>query len=373
MARRGSGEGSIFQRKDGLWQASLELGKGPNGKRQRKTLYGNTKRQVLAKLGVEQEALRKGLSTSGPEMTVGAWLDKWLDSLEPTGLKASTVRNYRDVVNFYVRPQVGYIRLGRLTPEDVEKMVRALAEAGRSTNTQRIARTVLRRSLNQALRRGYVSRNVVSLTDPPAVKVNERPVLTAGQVRLLLATLHDDWLLALYTVTVHTGIRQGEALALRWCDVDLASATVTVAGTLDRSLKRRTEPKTEKSKRTLALTPQAVEALKAQRDRQTFLGTQGSDGLVFTSSKGTPLFDTTVRRHWKVTAAKLGLPEMHWHDLRHSAATIMLAQGVPIEVVSRVLGHASIRITADVYGHVSPETHRDAAKAMEKAMSNASS
>ena len=368
MARRGSAEGSVFQRKDGLWSATVELGKGAGGKRLRKTLYGRTKREVLTKLGTEQEAIRKGTTTTG-DLTVGEWLDQWLASLEPTGLKASTVRNYGEVVRYFITPHLGHIRLARLTPEDVENMGRSLAAAGRSTNSQRLARTILRRSLNQAERRGYVNRNVVALTDAPHVEVAERPTLSADQAKQLLAELSGDPLHALYTVSIHTGLRQGEALTLRWSDVDFESGTIQVTGRSTGKARVRTEPKTDRSRRTVALTPQATEALRMQQVRQNLEGSAGTLDLVFTSSRGTALFDSNIRRHWQKVSSKLGLPPMHWHDLRHSAATIMLAQGVPIEVVSRVLGHASIRITADIYGHVSPEAHREATDALARALS----
>ena len=370
MARRGSGEGGIFQREsDGRWVATVELGKGSNGKRLRKTVYGSTKRQVQAKLKAAQDARDKGIVTTGGNMTVSAWLDQWLDGLDATGkLKASTRRSYREVVDLYVRPHLGHIRLARLTPEDVEKMGRTLAGDGKSGNTQRLARTILRRALGQAERRGYVARNVVALTDAPAVKVDERPVLTPEQARQLFDALHDDRLLPLYVVAIHTGLRQGELLALRWSDVDLEAGTLTVTGTLDRKVRRRTDPKTDKSRRSVPLTTQAMEALQVHHVRQNLEGTQGGDDLVFTSARGTALYDSNIRKHWHRVSANLGLASMPWHNLRHSAATIMLAQGVPIEVVSRVFGHASIRITADIYGHVSPETNRQAADAMSKAL-----
>ena len=291
MARRGSGEGGIFQREsDGRWVATVELGKGPNGKRLRKTVYGSTKRQVQAKLKAAQDARDKGIVTTGGNVTVSAWLDQWLDGLDATAkLKASTRRSYREVVNLYVRPYLGHIRLARLTPEDVEKMGRALAEAGKSGNTQRLARTILRRALGQAERRGYVARNVVALTDAPAVNVDERPVLTPEQVKQLFDALHDDRLLPLYVVAIHTGLRQGELLALRWSDIDLEAGTLTVTGTLDRRIRQRTDPKTDKSRRSVPLTPQAMEALQVHQVRQNLEGTQGSDDLVFTSARGTAL------------------------------------------------------------------------------------
>ena len=146
-------------------------------------------------------------------------------------------------------------------------MGRTLAAAGKSGNTRRLARTILRRALGQAERRGYVARNVVALTDAPAVKVDERPVLTPEQARQLFDALHDDRLLPLYVVAIHTGLRQGEVLALRWSDVDLGAGTVTVTGTLDRRIRQRTDPKTDKSRRTVPLTTQAMEALQVHQVR----------------------------------------------------------------------------------------------------------
>jgi integrase len=333
MARRGSGEGGIFQREsDGRWVATVELGKGSNGKRLRKTVYGSTKRQVQAKLKAAQDARDKGIVTTGSNMTVSAWLDQWLDALDATAkLKASTRRSYREVVDLYVRPHLGHTRLARLTPEEVEKMGRSLAEDGKSGNTQRLARTILRRALGQAERRGYVARNVVALTDAPAVKVDERPVLTPEQAKQLFDTLHDDRLLPLYVVAIHTGLRQGELLALRWSDVDLEAGTLTVTGTLDRKSRQRTDPKTDKSRRNVPLTPQAMEALQVHQVRQNLEGTQGSDDLVFTSARGTALYDSNIRKHWRRVSANLGLPSMRWHNPRHSAATIMQTSDVALD------------------------------------------
>ena len=124
-------------------------------------------------------------------------------------------------------------------------------------------------------------------------------------------------------VAIHTGLRQGELLALRWSDIDLEAGTLTVTGTLDRKVRQRTDPKTDKSRRNVPLTPQAMEALQVHQVRQNLEGTQGSDDLVFTSTRGTALYDSNIRKHWHRVSANLGLASMPWHNLRHSAATIM--------------------------------------------------
>jgi len=204
--------------------------------------------------------------------------------------------------------------------------------------------------------------NVMALTDAAAVKVDDRPVL-----KQLFDNLHDDRLLPLYAVAVHTGLRQGELLALRWSDVDLAAGTATVTGTFDLKIRQRTDPKTDKSRRNVPLARRPWRLSRFTGSARTSKG-----------HRATKIWSSRVRGHGVVrlehpqalaqVSANLGLSSMPWHNLRHSAATIMLAQGVPIEVVSRVFGHASIRITADIYGHVSPETNKQAADAMARAL-----
>jgi integrase len=249
-------------------------------------------------------------------------------------------------------------------------MTSELRAAGKSTNTQRLARTVLRRAIGQAERRGYVARNVVSLTDGVAVKVNENVPLTPEQAKQVLAHVANDssqWL-ALYTLALHHGLREGELVALRWVDTDLDAGTLTVTGTYDPVARIRTTPKSESSKRTITLTPEGIERLRIHRMEQDLRGRQGSDGLVFTSRQGTALFATTTRRHWQQTLDALELPQIRFHDLRHSCATILLDAGESLERVSKLLGHSSIRITADVYGYVSPEATKSSADIMSKAL-----
>jgi integrase len=370
MERRGYGEGGIEWRADRkCYAASVNLGK-VDGVRRRKVVYAKTKKEVLAKLADLQREVRAGTITTGPDQTVGEWLNTWHSSLARGKLKESTVRNYRNVIDFYIAPHLGRIKLVALTAEDVDRMTAALAAANKSTNTQRLARTVLRRAVGQAERRGYVSRNVVSLTDGVAVKVNENVPLTPDQAKALLALVANDssqWL-ALYTLALHNGLREGELVALRWVDVDLKAGTLVVTGTYDPVARKRTEPKSESSRRTVSLTSKGIEALQVHQIEQSLRGRQGTEGLVFTSRQGTALFATTIRRHWKETLDALEFPQIRFHDLRHSCATILLDAGESLERVSKLLGHASIRITADVYGYVSPEAAKSSADIMTEAL-----
>jgi integrase len=369
--RRGHGEGGVYWRADrNCYAANVDLGK-VDGKRQRKVVYAKTKREVLAKLADLQREIKAGTITTGPDQTVEEWLNTWHTGLEATGrLKDSTIRNYRNIIDFYVTPLVGKIKLVNLTAEDVDRMTADLAKAGTSTNTQRLARTVLRRAIGQAERRGYVSRNVVSLTDGVAVTVKQNVPLTADQARSVLTHVAEDssqWL-ALYTLALHNGLREGELVALRWCDIDLDAGTLTVTGTFDPIRRIRTAPKSTSSRRTISLTAEGVERLRIHRMEQDLRGRQGSDGLVFTSRTSTPLFATTIRRHWRQTLDALELPQIRFHDIRHSCATILLNAGESIERVKTVLGHSSIRVTADTYAYISPEATKSSADIMSEAL-----
>jgi integrase len=200
--------------------------------------------------------------------------------------------------------------------------------------------------------------------------VKENVPLTPEQAKQVLAHIANDssqWL-ALYTLALHHGLREGELVALRWVDTDLDAGTVTVTGTYDPVARKRTAPKSESSKRTITLTPEAIERLQVHQMEQDLRGRQGSDGLVFTSRQGTALCATTIRRHWQQTLDALELPQIRFHDLRHSCATILLDAGESLERVSKLLGHSSIRITADVYGYVSPEATKSSADIMSKAL-----
>jgi integrase len=220
---------------------------------------------------------------------------------------------------------------------------------------------------------------VAKQAKPPKVTYDERPVLSAAEAKKIkdgLAGPPQDWLYPLYVLSISTGLRQGESLALRWQDVDLKAGTLTVNGTMDRTEHTTQTPKTLKSRRTLKIGPEVVEALEQQQLGQKVDGTEGPDGLVFTSDEGTPIWDSTVRRHWAEICKRLemhldaeGKPRIHWHDIRHSAAVLMLQAGVSAETVAWRLGHSSMNMVVRVYGWTSTNTYEDAAEAMTAVLS----
>ncbi len=326
-------------------------------------------KEAISKRKVALEDVKAGIKpTPGPEQTIGDWLDRWLEAKAGTGkFKPATIRNYQDVIEAYIKPTLGRIRLSALTAEDVEAMLKALATTGRkdgkpaSTSTQKRAWSILVAALNQAVQRDYVRKNVAAQVESVSVRHTERPVLTAQQAKDLLVELDGDWLKPVYVLALHNGLREGEILGLRWADVDLEAGTLTVTGTMDRTDHERVAPKTPRSRRALKITAGVIDILREQQVRQNLEETQGTDGLVFTSREGTPICDSTVRRHFRNVSQRLILPVLHFHDLRHTYAVLAREAGVPLEEISWNLGHASIRITADVYGWTSEAARNSSA------------
>ena len=297
-------------------------------------------------------------------------------------------------VRCYLTPTLGRLPLARLTPAEVERTLAGFLTSGRpqrpekrtrgrqnaggiSPLTVRHIRATLRRALADAVRDGLVGRNAAA--DARPVYVPHRPVsyLEAPHVRHLLDATEADEYGPLYTLAVSTGLRLGELLGLGWADIDLSAGTLTVRRSL--ALAREggwalSQPKSTRSRRTIPLPALARDALGRQRERQDAVrevagsAWQDQDGLVFTDAIGRALHPHVVSAAFQRARDAAGLPRVRFHDLRHSAATLMLAEGVPLAVISEWLGHAGIAITAAHYAAVVPELRRDAADAMDRAI-----
>lgn len=371
MGRRAHGEGSLHQRKDGRWAGVVDLG-WVDGRRKRKYVYGATQAEALRKMRAAQKSTDAGLPIPSDKLTVGTHLEHWLTNVLPMSVRPSTVANYTALTRKHLIPTIGAKRLSRLGPEDVEALLRQKSEAGLSPNTVRLIRAILRRSLRHAERQGKVSRNVAALVDGVRVPKPQKRALTLDEAQRLLAAAGDDRLGALYATLLELGLRLGEALGLRWEDLDLDAATLTITRRLDRA-GGTAETKTQGSRRTLHLSTGLVAALQRHADRQADEMLQAGDlwvetGFVFTSEVGTPVDQSNLRRRFSKLCAAAGVGKLTPHELRHSAATLLLARGVPLHVVSEVLGHSSIRETKDVYGHLVAEDSRRAADAMGEAL-----
>jgi integrase len=346
-----------------------------DGKRKRKYIYGKTRREVAERLKELQRDHQLGLPMPSDRQTVGDFLTKWLEEAAKPSVRASTFVSYRGNVNNHLIPALGRIRLAELTAQDLHTLYNHKIASGLSPRSVQYIHAVLRRALGKAVKWGLVGRNVAALVDPPKVQRTEIEPWTLDQARSFLATVRGDRLEALFTVALSVGLRRGEALGLSWKDVDLEQGSITVRAGLQRidGKLQLLETKTDRSRRTIPLPVSLVLALRGHRLMQEQSRLWAGDkwkesGLVFTTSIGTPIEPRNLNRSFQKAVERAGLPHTRFHDLRHTCATLLLAQGVGMRVIMDVLGHSKISVTMDVYAHVLPALQRNAAERMESAL-----
>jgi len=370
--RRGKGEGSITRLADGRWQARVDLGY-EGGKRVRKAFYGKTRKEVQEKLTTALHDHQRGLPLPDERQTVGQFLTDWLDNTARHTLRPTSYDGYADLVHHHLVPALGRVPLAKLTPQQIAACYGDLLAKGLAARTVQYAHAVLHRALDQAVRWNLVARNPTDAVDAPRPQRKEITVFNTEQAQQFLDAAQDDWLHALYVLALMTGMRQGELLGLRWQDVDLAAGSLSVRRTLVRTSQGWSwaEPKTAKGRRTIALPALAVEALRQHRVRQLEErlragGLWEDHDLVFPNHTGKPLErQNVVKRSFRPLLAKAGLPYIRFHDLRHSAATLLLSLGEHPKVVQERLGHSTIGVTMDTYSHVLPDMQRKAASRLD--------
>jgi integrase len=369
---RGNGEGSIYQRStDKRWIGAVTLGYGANGKQRRKVVSAKTRAEVVQKLKTLQRQIDDGLPAPDTALTVSQLLTRWYEDVLRHQVSMSAAGNYKSVADHHIVPSLGRKKIVNLTASDVDRLLSEKLDSGLSPSTVRRIRAVLSQALSQGIRWGIVVRNVAALSHSPKIPRREGRTLTPEQARALLDSLRGHRNEALYALMLSTGLRRGEALGLQWKDFNPKTGILIVR----RSLKREggelitSDTKTSKSRRAVNVPPPVITALKAHKARQAgerlaigkaWLNT----GFIFTTSIGTPIDPRNLNREFRSVCNDAGLGNWHPHELRHSAASLMLAQGVKLQVVSDVLGHASIRMTADVYGHILAPDREAAADAM---------
>ena len=375
--RRGNGEGTITRRKDGRWEARYVVHTDKGVKRP--VIYGRTRKEVADKLAKAVANSVDGLVFDDENLTVGEHLDRWLEDSVRGCVRDSTFDRYKIAVRIHIKPALGRLKLKKLTPAHVQGFYRDRLDAGFAPASVNKLHVVLHKALKQAVEWRMVPRNVTeAVRVPRPAPREEMRTLTAQQARRLLETACGDRLEALYVLAVHTGMRQGELLALKWQDIDLENATVSIRRTITKSGGKLLlgEPKTKKSRRTIDLSEAAVLALRRHLARQMedieILGDSYRDeGLVFTSEVGTIINPTNLRkRSFAQLLKRAKIPEgIRFHDLRHTCATLLFGRNVHPKHVQELLGHSNIAITLDTYSHVIPGMGEQTARAMEDALS----
>ncbi len=363
MARRGQGEGSIYLRKDGRWCASITL-----ENRKRKTFYGKTRKEVQEKLRVALNEQKQGILSTGPQQTVKQFLEQWLEEVHKPSIRIGTYKGYRGYLDKHILPALGHIPLQKLTPQNVQAFYTRKQQEGLSAKSVNNIHGMLHKALDHAVRWGLVPRNVCDAVSLPKKARHEIQPLTEKQARQLLVAARGHSLEGLLTLAVTTGMRSGELLALKWQDINFDSGSLHIRrsmGYISGKGYLEFEPKTARGRRKIVLPPFVCEVLKQHRTRQLEerlkAGTRWQDhDLVFCNIYGGYFDPAHLRQRFDKLLKEAGLPDVRFHDLRHSAATILLSMGVPAKVVQEILGHSQISMTMDIYSHVLPDMQQEA-------------
>lgn len=382
--RRGKGEGTIRQRADGRWEARVDIGRGVNGKRRRKSVFGATEGEVIRKLkGLHGRTVNGTLvATSTP--TVKAYLNDWFTTNKDEW-KPSTRRSYRGAIDGHLVPAFGPLRVEQLTPARVQRWLTEHKEEHGARRRIELAHSILRSALSDAMRLQLVAINAAKLVKVPQATARPIRPLDVDQARAFLQAVDEHRLGALFGVALACGLRLGEATGLPWDAVNLETGEVQIRQQLQAIPKKGLiiqSLKTANSRRVLILPEVCRKALRAhrtmQREERLKAGERWVDtGLVFGTYRtykagkgrnrkvGAALHPRNVTRVLEGILTAANLPHTRFHDLRHSAASMLLAQGVELVEVSKLLGHSELRVTADLYAHLQKQTAAKAAGIMD--------
>src|SRR4051795_7910068 len=373
MAGRASnGESTIYKGADGRWHGYVSVGFTLDGKLDRRHVSSKSRGVVVAKVRELERRRDSGTVTETSTPTVGAWLEHWLTTIVPRRVRQRTVESYESSVRKHLMPAIGRHRLDRLRPEHLDQLYTTLLDAGYSPATVLRDHRILSRALTVAMQRGHIARNVATLVDPPRQEPSGIATpLALDEARAVIVAASGVRNSARWTVALALGLRQSEALALQWKDVDLLAGTLTVRRSIHRVRGGLVyeEPKSKRSHRTLALPLPLVAELyrhkAAQLGERMLAGSEWQDeDLVFAQANGRPIDKKTDYDDWTRLLDKAGVRHVRLHDGRHTAATLLLSENVHPRVVMELLGHSQIRTTMDIYSHVMPALAREAADRM---------
>jgi integrase len=371
VGRRGNGEGSIRRRKDGRWEGRYTV-QTPDGPKQ-KNVYGKTRKEVSEKLTAAMAGRNRGLVFDVGRLTVGEHLERWLEDVVKPSASHRTYSTHAQQVRTHIAPTLGQVKLKALRKAHIDRLYREMLDAGLSPSTVRRVHAVLHKAFEEAVKGDLIPRNPAAHANKPKAKQEEIEPLDASQAAAFLEAARGDRFEALYVLCLMCGLRQGEALALRWQDLDLDGGTLRVNRQLQRVRGggglRLSEPKNA-SRRTVGLPSRAMSSLKGHRQRQleekVAAGPRYRDaGLVFASGHGTPLdAQNIVNRHYKPLLKRAGLPSIRFHDLRHSCLSLLAQRGEPIRDLQALAGHATAAFTLQRYTHHYDSSARRTADAM---------
>jgi len=364
MPKRANGEGTICQRPDGTWMASVSLGRKPDGKINRKCFYGKTRKEVQEKMVACQHDKQRGIVTLGGRQTVAEFMNSWLEDVARVRVRETTYRSYEQITRNHIVPMVGKVALNKLQPQQVQQFLKRIHDRGLSADP---IRRVLRAALNQAVEWNLIAKNPATVKGVPKREKKEPTYLTTDQAKKFLRACEDHRLGPLFIILTSLGIRISEALALEWSDIRWAESRIRVSKQLQYKDRKPVlvPPKSRNSNRLLPLSEHMLSALRrAESDKRTAREIAGDrwqeNDFVFVSRVGTPHDAKNVRDDFKELLRKMELPDIRLHDLRHTCATMLLASGTSARVICDILGHSNVSFTLATYAHVMPELHTEA-------------
>ena len=370
MGRRPSGDGSIHKRNDGRWEGRIVVGHKSNGAPIYKSAFGKTQKELLPKLNKLKETYAGIELTEDSLMTLAQWLDKWLDEYKIGMIRSSTLIGYKHYVNSYIKPHLGSKKLTQITSKDVQEMYNALKEEGRinavgekgkelSNATVRSVHMLLHEALDGAVREGLIPRNPTDGTTIPRLERTEKTVLLESQIEKFMKTIENDeeWH-DLFFMELMMGFRVGEICGLKWSDINEDSGVIHVQRTI-RYVNGELnvgETKTNRGNRKIVL-PASVREMLTERKKKSY-----SEWIFPKSLNPTmPISSSSANKRLKQILAEAGLPNMRFHDLRHTFATHAAASGIDPRTLAGILGHTKPSFTLDAYTHVTTDMQKRAA------------
>jgi integrase len=378
--------GSIQKRGQRSWRLVFDLERDHTGRRKQKTLtFRGTKRDAEAELSRVLAEIENGGFVDAGNLTVAEFLDRWLEHVSAK-TATKTHERYAEIVRLGLTPRIGSIKLAKLRPIEIQNLYAEALKSGRVHGKGGLsARSVLHyhRILNQALKMAVrwqlLPHNPADPVEPPRPEQREMVALNEDQTITLIESVKGKALYIPVLLAVTTGMRRGEVLALRWSNIDLDKATLSVTQTLEKSREgglRFKQPKTPKSRRTISLPSITVDALRQHRIAQAQLYLRlglGWDetGLICAKGADEPINPNTLTSGFTSHVRNMSIPRVRFHDLRHTHATQLLKEGVHPKVAQERLGHATIAVTLDLYSHVMPGMQEDAAARVDRALKSA--
>lgn len=366
--KRGAGEGSITQRKDGMWQGAVTVGRNKNGTQKRKYFYGKTRAEVSKKITTAIKDLQEGtFIDSSADTTVEQWLTHWLWTYKKNELKQTTFEQYETLFRIHLYPKIGTVKLTDLEPDKLQTVYNDMTQNGLSPKTIRTLNTVLHAGLKQAIWNGHINKNITEQVTIPRNEYKEMRVLSKDEQSKLMDVLKQDRMGPAIIFSLLTGVRRGELLSLKWSDIDLEKRLIYIRRTVNRVKNYEGEgnktklvvgdTKTTKSRRIIPIINYLYDVLnehKAVQDREKALAGEiyEDNDLVFATEIGRLIDPGNFNRTFTRMTKRAGIEHANPHSLRHTFATRSLETGISLKILQELMGHSSMAITSDVYAHV---------------------